>query len=373
MRNLRNTTRGFTLIEMMVSVAILAIVTLYLTELLVRQSRTYTMVDNVLEAQQNLRALANLMERDLRATGMMVPQGGAACGFDTLPGTPDGGPDVLFITDADPIDPAGISSFQLGAALTPGAGPFPTNYSGTMTFTLGSLVLDGNPFYDLDGDGLADSDFLSVPGGRQGGVILVDRLDPTLGTACGLITGINVGAGTMTVDFTVSNTVPAAGFTFNAAPTELVAIPANGYFIDAVTDPNSPRLMRNNLVLAPDVEDLQFALFFDLNGNGLVDNRPPGNVNPPFHSATEYPGSAAAGSVYVPNLFDNEDLQEIRVTLSARTRSPDPEVMANPALAQSQLQAIENRFVPGNPDGFRRRMVTISVQPRNVAKRTSVL
>ena len=54
--------RGFTLIELMIAMAILLLVVVYLTEMLTRQSRAYTVVDQVTEAQQNLRAIADLLE-----------------------------------------------------------------------------------------------------------------------------------------------------------------------------------------------------------------------------------------------------------------------------------------------------------------------
>ena len=71
---------GFTLIEVMVSAAVLGIIMFYLTDMLVQQSRSYEVVDDVNEAQQNLRAIADLMERELRSTGFLVREGGAICG-----------------------------------------------------------------------------------------------------------------------------------------------------------------------------------------------------------------------------------------------------------------------------------------------------
>jgi Tfp pilus assembly protein PilW len=40
---------------------------------------TYEVVDQVSEAQQNTRAIAGLIERDLRSAGYMVPAEAAAC------------------------------------------------------------------------------------------------------------------------------------------------------------------------------------------------------------------------------------------------------------------------------------------------------
>ena len=51
--------RGFTLIEMMVSLAVFAVVSAVLMEMMVRQSRTYTVVEDVAEAQGKARAVAS--------------------------------------------------------------------------------------------------------------------------------------------------------------------------------------------------------------------------------------------------------------------------------------------------------------------------
>jgi prepilin-type N-terminal cleavage/methylation domain-containing protein len=91
---------GFTLIELLVSVAMLGIVVVYLLRSFTVQHRTYTVVDETTELQQNLRAVADLVERDLRHAGMMVPESGAVCGVDDT-----AGPDVLFVSDADAILP----------------------------------------------------------------------------------------------------------------------------------------------------------------------------------------------------------------------------------------------------------------------------
>lgn len=110
---MKRSKRGFTLIEMVVSMAVLGLVSFFLTEMLVRSSRTYTVVDDVTEAQQNLRAVTTLLERELRSTGFLVPAGAAICGWDTGGAAgPDTSPDVLYVSDADAIDPAGVSSPQ---------------------------------------------------------------------------------------------------------------------------------------------------------------------------------------------------------------------------------------------------------------------
>jgi prepilin-type N-terminal cleavage/methylation domain-containing protein len=363
---------GFSLIEVLVSMVVLGLVTFFLTDLLVRQSRTYTVVDDVSEAQQNLRAVTNLLERELRATGFLVPEGAAICGWDTGgAGAPDDDPDVLYVTDAQAIDPAGVTSLSSQAA------DVLSGFTGTGldTLQLSTLVADANPFYDIDGDGVAESDFLysGVPQ-RNGGVIVVDRDNPERGASCGVITDVDAATNTVKVDFEVK-TVPNAPTPNGAAPggtplgagaVDLVAVPAHVYWIDPGGAGNPPRLIRDGMVLANDVEDLQLALFYDVDEDGAVSGLDAAFAPPPFHSATEYPGSAATNAEYESGVWDNSQLREVRVTVVARTRGEDPEVLANPALANSVTQGFENRPAGVAPDGFRRRSITLVVQPRNV-------
>lgn len=365
--------RGFTLIEMMVSVAVLALVSLYLTDMLVRQNRTYTVVDQVTEAQQNLRAIADLMEREARVTGFMVGEAGAVCGVDNTNAS-----DVLFVTDSDAINPVNQNSLDLGVSI---AGGYAGNGNAEGLNLVGGVnptIVDGVAFYDNTNDGVADSDFLANGAlGQFGGVIVYDRANPASGTSCGIVT--NVGANSITVDFTVrvGTAAPQAlapvGTPIAAGPgADLVAVPATWYAIvpPAASGAASPQLWRNGMPLADDVEDLQVAFFFDsFNTNGLVDGNIAGAGAPPV-SDLEYPGSNPGGVQYVSNAWDHSFLRELRLNFVVTTRAQDPDVLVNPAMAQGAFVTTENRVAPGGgPDGFRRRLQTMTIRPRNVGFR----
>ena len=68
-------------------------------------------------------------------------------------------------------------------------------------------------------------------------------------------------------------------------------------------------------------------------------------------------------------MWDNSFLTEIRVNIVVRTRNQDADVLQNPGMAQGQWQTTENRVAPGGFDGFRRRVHTAIVRPRNVGLR----
>jgi prepilin-type N-terminal cleavage/methylation domain-containing protein len=368
--------RGFTLIEVLISLGIFAVVSFLLMEMLARQSRTYTVVDNVAETQEKARAVANLLEQEVRATSFLTPVGAALCGYDTRPNNPDGDPDVLYVTNTEaltPPPPPGMpqpSNFQRSVSLS---GALPANVGGTatQTFTLSSLVVDAPAFYDLNGDGVGDSDFRGPTAGAPGGgVILFDPGDATKGTACGQITAVNLATNTISVDFTSGGSVPTlggvTGTPLGAGYTSLAFVPAHGYWINVLN--GTPRLMRDGVVMAEDVEDLQLAAFFDAGLDGVI-GALPSTTPPPWNDANEYPGSDAPNSWYVSGARDNRELREIRVTIVARTRAWDPDAAANPAFANNFPQSPENRVVAAAADGFRRRVITLTITPRNVVSK----
>lgn len=329
---------GFTLIELMVSMAILALISIYLTGMLTQQNRAYTVVDQVTEAQSNTRAISQILEREVRMSGALVPEGGAACGVDNT-----NAPDILFVTDSEPLQITAAMLYELGANIDSG-------FDGTGTDTIrlntasGGVVLDGDPFYDTDADGVPDSDFR--PGA---GVIVIDPKNPERGSACGVIVagGVNVAGATLDVDFGDSpGNLAARGAGRPINP--LVAIPAHRYMID-----DQSRLMRDEMVLADDVEDFQVAFLFDLNDDDV------------YTGANEDWGSSSpfVAGEYVANARDHSFLRQINFNFVTRARRADPNFTG------ATFQATENRDpVPGT-DGFRRRVYRGEVRVRNVGLR----
>ena len=330
--------QGFTITELMVSIALMAVVIAWLMGFFVVQNRSYVVTDEVAEAQQNSRTILDLVEREIRAAGMMVPENGAACGVDNT-----NAPDVLYVGDADAIDPTNQNVATLGAKVIAGLG--------TNTLTVNSIVLDGSPYYITTTPGVPTSDFrcdtgvCNGPNSVAGGVILIDAANPSRGVACGTITAIPNGT-TIQANFTNA----LGGVTSNQP--NVLAIPAHVYTIV------NNQLRRDNLVLANDVEDLQVAYFFDVIPNGIVDS-----------VAQEYPGSSPAlgGVQYNPAAWDGTRLREIRVNIVVRSRTADLNLQG------SEPQATENRagLVP-DPAGqnYHRRVVTSTVRLRNVGQRT---
>ena len=91
---------------------ILALISIYLTGMLTQQNRAYTVVDQVTEAQSNTRAISQILEREVRMSGSLVPEGGAACGVDNT-----GAPDILYVTDNEPLQIMDTMNYELGAQI----------------------------------------------------------------------------------------------------------------------------------------------------------------------------------------------------------------------------------------------------------------
>lgn len=340
---------AFTLIEVIVATAIASFVVAAAVTSFNVQSDTYTIVDQTTEAQQNMRAIADLMERDIRATGYFVPEAAAICGVDETTLS-----DTLVVTDTNAINPedaAGLFQEFQPMFVTVDAGA-PTSGS-NQTVGIDRLILEtgvpppANPAaYDNDGNGTPESDFLQT----NGGVIIANATNPTAGVACGTITQVTGGINPqLRVDF-----LTGTALTVNPGET-LIAVPAIVYAIDT-TGPTSV-LERNGVRLAEDVEDFQVAWIFDLDRDG-------------FSTPAENLGSGPFPVNYDPSIRDHRLLREVRLNLVVRTKNQNIAIRDNQRAIQSQPQGLENRLLVTPPtDGFRRRVHTTTIRARNVGFR----
>lgn len=317
---------GFTIIELLIASTIMAIVMIFTMEIFTVNNRNYVKIDSVVDTQQGLRAIASLLERDLRHAGMMVPEIAAACGIDNT-----NAPDLLYISDYTAINPVGaIGSFD-GARVQGGVTQV---NNGVTTLALDSLTIEPgtpDPSYDTDGNGVNDSDFR-----KFGGVIIADLLDPDRGSVCGIVTDVILGTNSIKIDIKTAS-MPISGVG------NLIAVPALEYRID------SNKLYRNNLLLANGIEDLQVVYFLDSNGNHNLD-------------AGELHG--ITGNNYLAGASDASELRAVRFNVVSRTRSEDER------FTEGFVQLKENRTAGGaTPDGYRRRVHTAIVRMRNIGDR----
>ena len=241
---------GFTLVELMITSAILLLVMVYVTQAFTVQQKTYVVVDQVTEAQQNLRAVSDLIDRDVRLAGYMVPQQAAICGHDATTG-----PDRLYLSSADAIR----TLFALEGGNEDLRGNFGAPVSGVTATWTRSGATASIPLTRLWVDVLADGSDFSV----GLGVILVNRRTPEANVACGTITAI--AGNTLTVDLGSTSIGPVG---LNA---DVVAVPAHVYSLTPAAGGAPAQLFRDGMLIASDVEDLQVTYFFDLDDDLTVD------------------------------------------------------------------------------------------------------
>ena len=297
--------RGFSLVELLVAVALMALVVMWLTQTFTVQHRTYMVVDQVTESQQNSLVIAGLMEQEIRAAGFLVPENLAVCGVDNT-----NAPDLLVVSAADLIDPAGVDHPDVALSLDASSQGFNEGDGGIgETLHVADRVLpdgDGVGFFDADSNGVNDIDFW------QGmGVIAYDSANLSRGAACGRITDpVPNGSPGSSVDLVVDWIATMDGG--SSGWTSIRVIPAHIYEVDGANN-----LVRDGMVLAPDVEDLQVSYFFDRDGDGQVAG-----------DGSESPGSAGNGvfdyAAPPAGGWQGADLRVVHVSVVVRTRDPDP-------------------------------------------------
>jgi len=317
---------GFTLIELMVSSVLAAILMVFVLETFTVNNFAYTRIDAVVGSQQSLRVISSLLERDVRHAGFMLREESALCGLDD-----DDGPDTLYVTDHNAPETGSLTTMYEGNEVQGVVNNVP---NGTVTLLLDSVFLESTvagASYDTDGNGTNDSDFQV-----GGGAIIVDSENPARGSACGTVTGVNIGANAVTINV---RTLPLG---LAGANVQLTVVPAIEYRIAGA------QLFRNGLLLSNEIEDLQVSLYFDVNGDNLVD-------------AGEILGDGV-GSDYLASASDAADLRGVQLSLVARTRLEDPNF-------NGFFQATQNRNPVAGNDGFRRRVHNNTIRLRNVGSR----
>ncbi|UCH45399.1 MAG: PilW family protein [Nitrospiraceae bacterium] len=337
--------KGFTVVELMISVTIGLILISAATATYIAQNRSYVAQESVAEINTQAKLAQDLIARDSRSAGFGVPldMNAEPINGNTTIITPI---DSAATSDAITI----VSGFQMIGTIWPvggapgmpcpaavplGSTQFVINYSGTE----GPNVTD-KQYINIDGVEFVRVQNCNIPGGT---------------TSC--------DTGTITIDRPLSQNFPLQdnngdGLCDGGRPI---------YLIEDVTycvDANSllHRISRNGNpanctalatstddIIAENIEDLQFAFAADQDGDGQTDNL---GGTPAIDAADFQNGIAIA---------DPSDITTVRINVLARSDKPDPNFagLGNPPAS------VENRNHAPVNDNFKRRLWQIVVAIRN--------
>lgn len=316
MRGMRRS-EGFTLVELVVAMAVLAIVSSQMFLVFTTQKDTYMTNERALDAQEDARLVVELIGADARLAGYMVPR---RAGVSSV----DGGiaaADRLCVSDWTVISNAMLTNasghFDLGQISPSGSA-----VTGT------TIDLASPAQLNVDGDPVNTNDF-SV----NAGVIISNGTT----SHCGMIQAVNAATGRITL--TAATAIPAAAAaTLSAASAGVRVAPAVIYSID----PSGLGLRRNNVMVSADVEDLQVEFGVDVNADSAIT------------APAEFPIHVLAG-------FDAAQIRSVRISIVARAAQPDLKYTGG----TRRFPGTANRLTGPNDTFLRRRFVT-SVLPRNL-------
>lgn len=319
---------GFTLIEVMISVAIMAVLFAQAFMALNAQKRIYVANDRALDAQEGARLVLDLISFDARMAGFMVPRIASISSIDGGAAAAD----LLCLSDA--------AYFNVPAL----GGSSPSLDSRADHFDTATIVGGVAPnsvtvsSLDVDSDG-APVDFLAPAGGQPGGGIIISN-----GTRsyCATITTI-LGN---TISF---GPVPEAALTVADFPVaaDVRVVPAIIYSL------NGNNLTRNGIVLASTIDDLQVEYWVDnQTQDGIMDA-----AEFPIHNLNAVPGVWP---------IDTSRIRRVRISVIARTQDVQGDGQEGVNPNRYRRPALANRTAAVARDAFKRRTFSASLLPRNL-------
>lgn len=315
---MRRRCQGFSLMELMVAVAVMAVITAQLMLVFTTQRRATVVNDRVLDVQEGARTVIDLITYDARMAGFMVPEVAAISSADGG----NTGPDRICISDASyfntPLDGSESPSLDNRDS---------EFHRATLTaLTTGSVTVES---LDIDEDGAANDFAVGA------GVIVSDGSS----THCA---GIEAFAGNM-IDFDNNHSMAGGLFTGTSG---VYAVPAVIYELD---EPNLT-LTRNGVTLSTSIEDLQIEYWVD----SQVEDGILAGAEWPVHDLND----TSLGFT-----INTELIRRVRISVVSRTDAGDGQAEAN---FQRFFRPSNANRDPGALDEFRRRRFTASVSPRNM-------
>ena len=342
---MKDKNKGFTLIEILVSLAILGIVLAGIYSVYTMQHKSYIVQEQVANMQQNERIALQMITRDIRMAGLGLPAPEL--------GINDFGDGVGF----DNSDTIAVAYYIFNPDNSSG-GRTQIDEGGTGTITTSAVLPVENT------TGFAAGDWVLVyptPLSSSGDIshyalICITRIitGPTGGNLVHAPGGGGSCAGAQIFEYLPSGTV--SGFSAGDRvrkinPSEagsesgIIAYAiTNGYVLTRSVNGGAAQ------PLAENIEDMQIAYGFDSDNNGTVDT---------------WVNNLAA----LPAGTTMDELREVRVTLVARTTREDPayNVGARPEVENHDQAQLSGSIIttPAQAAKYRRRVLQSTIRLRN--------
>ncbi|QTA83201.1 Prepilin-type cleavage/methylation domain-containing protein [Desulfonema limicola] len=340
---------GFTLIEVLVALAIFSIVIVGVIEVFVNSNKSYMMQDDIASMQQNIRIAKMFIERDVRM---------ADASFVFENGVGEGGSDKLTMGYVESLDNAC------------GEDPDPTDDIDRPCSELSTLHLKGdmpesssvaNVYEDLSGEAsdweegcyCGGETYDSPQYGFQAIIETPKGYDPAVSDIF-YLTGVNANKLNQLINHPVmlegedGKNEKFDNKIINAYPDKSIInfyIPESR--ITTSYEIKDGELLRGDQLIADNVEDLQFAFCGDFDNDGIVD---PENTNDWFNGELEEGDLPADSKILV---------RYVRITLLGRTSKQHQISDTRPS--------IEDNAQADTQDKFNRRLLQTTVQMRNAS------
>lgn len=385
---------GFTLIETLVSLAVMVLVLVGLLGLFEFNSRVARAQVNVSEMQQSLRAAQTSLSREVRMAGRgslpvfagahLLPDGVAVAVANNVPaGTTIGGglvPEVVAGTDVLTI--RGVFDSPMYQINTAEDGKIPGTGTGEITVRATSptgITQDLQPLKD------------AIASGRPEPLLLISSLDDSIQAVVEMTGDSRNNGDNVVLSFTTAGTygpqyLALSGGAFPATLTSVTAVGLLEEFRYYVRKPSAGGSVLSRARLYPGTEvayagdannlhqdiadnilDLQAALAVDTNNNETIEDTGDATDDWLFNSAAD---SSGGGPDPTRWNGDTKPLYYVRIDTLARTDHADPKYVSPP------IQAIEDH-VYNEPDrpaagtelarAYRRRILQTVVDLRNVS------
>lgn len=358
--------RGFTLIELMISLLITSVIVAAGYTILTATHKATIANEQAVGTQQNVRVAMELIARDIKLAGFRmlsspnVPVGGV--GSDCAPGSTAS---AISPTDADPAsnNDKGADSLALVVPKSDPswtlAGAVPLASTSFNTITLSAAAVTS-----MKAEGMKDgsSAYVSIGGVVTLPVTSSTGATITLGTSTNF--PVTFPSGTpvhllQCVKYFVGTTTAACG---NVGPCLLRKV-------DSGTDP----AVTTNIV--DGVEDLQFAYACD-GCNALINSGVPNRVIDDFNGNNTFDqADFQTDRVWAVGTFDPATIRLVQVNIVARQGKQDQglgegkasgTLTAAPLQVSDHLHSADAGYDPATYKAFRRRLLTRTVDTRNM-------